>query len=60
MKNGKAKVTGLKAKSVTNFTTGKDPKAVITGNRVKSAGIDLPKPKGNKPKLKAKSISKMG
>lgn len=56
----KAKVTGLKAKSVANFANGKDPKKAITGIKAKSAGVDLPSPKGNKPKLKAKSVSKMG
>lgn len=56
----KAKVTGLKAKSAASFVAGKDPKKAITGIKAKSAGVDLPSSKGNKPKLKAKSVSKMG
>lgn len=58
--SAKAKVTGLKAKSATSFVAGKDPKKAITGIKAKGAGVDLPSPKGNKPKLKAKSVSKMG
>lgn len=56
----KAKVTGLKAKSVAGFVAGKDPKKAITSIKAKGAGVNLPSPKGNKPKLKAKSVSKMG
>ena len=56
----KAKVTGLRAKSATSFVAGKDPKKAITGIKAKGAGVDLPSPKGDKPKLKAKSVSKMG
>lgn len=58
--SAKAKVTGLKAKSAVSFVAGKDPKKAITGINAKGAGVDLPSPKGNKPKLKAKLISKMG
>lgn len=56
----KAKVTGLRAKSAASFVAGKDPKKAITSIKVKGSGMDLPSPKGNKPKMKAKSASKMG
>lgn len=56
----KAKVTGLKAKNATSYVAGKDPKKAITGIKAKGAGVDLPSSKGNKPKIKAKSVSKMG
>lgn len=56
----KAKVTGLKAKSAASFVAGKDPKKVITGLKLKGGGIDLPSPKGNKQKLKARSVSRIG
>lgn len=67
MNNGKphsamTKVTGLKAKSVTNFAAGKDHKSVITGLKANGAGIEMPASKGAKakPMMKAKSVSKMG
>lgn len=60
MKDVKSKITGIKAKSKLGFASGKDVKKAITSNKVKGAGIDLPSIKGNKPKLKAKSVSKMG
>lgn len=53
--NGKSKVTGLRAKSTLSKTAGKDPKMVITGNKVNKTSVDLPESKGKKPMLKAKS-----
>lgn len=58
--NAKSKVTGLKAKSVSNVAGGKDPKKAITSLSAKNAGVDMPDPKSGGSKLKAKSVSKMG
>lgn len=58
MMSGKAKIAGMKAKSVAMFENGKDPKKVITSTKVKGAGIDLPAMGKNKT-MKAKSMSKM-
>lgn len=52
----KNKVTGLKAKSQVDFAGGKDPKKVITGLKAKSSGVDLPQPKSNNIKIKAKHV----
>lgn len=52
METAKKKITGLKAKSSVS-PTNTDPKKAITSLKAK-VSIDMPSPKGNKPKIKAK------
>lgn len=52
---GKSKVTGLKAKRSLSSVSGKDPKKVITGNRLKSSGLSTFREQGNTTRMKAKN-----
>lgn len=59
MKEAKSKIIDLKAKRGIDFVTNKDPKKVVTGNKIRGSGVDLPT-SNKKPMMKAKSAFKKG